>query len=252
MFRPLIMVAPNGARRGKADHPALPVNLSDTIETAITCHAAGADALHLHVRDDAGRHTLDAGRYKEVLAELARQVPKMRVQITTEAAGLFDVPAQYACLSEVKPDWASISVREIARAPELAEKLYATCAEQGTEVQHILYDVDDIDQLQAWQKQGVVRPGQDAVIFVLGRYSRGQKSVPDDLRPFREALPQVSNWMVCAFGPQEHACLLAAAQEGGHLRVGFENSLTMANELPYDDNASSVAALRTLIERHSL
>ncbi|MGR3592382.1 MAG: 3-keto-5-aminohexanoate cleavage protein [Limimaricola soesokkakensis] len=250
MARPFIMVAPNGARRSRADHPALPVTTGQIAETAQACHEAGAEALHLHVRDESGRHSLDAGRYAEALQELKRRVPGMRIQITTEAAGLFDVPAQLDCLRRVQPGWASISVREIAREPDLASDVYATCAEQGTEVQHILYDTADIALLREWQAQGVVAREQSSVLFVLGRYAAGQVSDPADLDPFRAAMPEAVNWMVCAFGPREHACLIAAAQQGGSLRVGFENSLTDHRGQPHGDNAASVAALRAQLERH--
>ncbi|MBT9386998.1 3-keto-5-aminohexanoate cleavage protein [Pseudooceanicola sp. CBS1P-1] len=251
MGLPMIMVAPNGARRGRADHPALPVTTGQIADTAVACAAAGADALHLHVRDAEGGHSLDAGRYREALAELASRVPGLRVQITTEAAGIFDVATQLRCLREVQPRWASISVREVARDPDLAPQVYASCAAQGTEVQHILYDAGDIAQLKDWQARGIVRPEQEAVLFVLGRYAPGQVSFPGNLAPFRERLPGVRNWMVCAFGPQEHACLLEAARQGGALRVGFENSLSDHCNRPHPDNAASVRALRTLLESHS-
>lgn len=247
MTHPFVMVAPNGARRGKADHPALPVTAAEIVAEAQACFAAGANALHLHVRDAEGQHSLDAGRYREALDELARTVPKMRVQITTESAGIFHVPAQLACLELVRPGWASISVREMARAPKLAERAYALCAEQGTEVQHILYDTDDVTQLQRWQADGVVRDGQTGVIFVLGRYTEGQTSDPAALAPFLATMPQREDWMLCAFGPQEHACLIAAAKAGGACRVGFENSLTDAHGTPWANNAASVAALRAAL-----
>lgn len=249
MTRPYIMVAPNGARRGRADHPALPVTTEEIVATAASCRAAGADALHLHVRDGDGLHSLDAGRYAETLAAISECVPDVRVQITTEAAGIFDVPAQLECLSQVKSSWASISVREIAREPELAPRVYGICDEQGTEVQHILYDTEDIALLRDWQARGIVRTGQEAVLFVLGRYAAGQVSFPGNLHPFRDAMPEARDWMVCAFGPQEHACLLEAARLGGALRVGFENSLTDHCNRPHPDNAASVAALRSLLER---
>ena len=56
MTRPLIMAAPNGTRRVKADHPAIPITIFETVATAMACRAAGADALHLHVRDASGHH----------------------------------------------------------------------------------------------------------------------------------------------------------------------------------------------------
>jgi uncharacterized protein (DUF849 family) len=46
-----IMVAPNGARRTKQDHPALPMNAAETARCAAACHAAGAAMIHVHVRD---------------------------------------------------------------------------------------------------------------------------------------------------------------------------------------------------------
>lgn len=248
MPKPQIMVAPNGARKSKADHPALPLHLDEIIHTAQTCQTAGADALHLHIRDKTGAHSLDPFQYQDTLDALAEAAPELRVQITTEAAGRFDVPAQLHCLTQLAPAWASISVREIARSPDLASKLYDTCAANGTEVQHILYDTADIALLRDWLSQGIIKPHQSAVLFVLGRYSAAQTSTPSDLAPFRAALPKASDWMVCAFGPQEHACLQAAASQGGDLRVGFENSLTNAAGQPHTDNAASVAAVRNALK----
>ena len=247
--RPFIMVAPNGARRGKADHPALPLTTSEIVETARACKAAGADGLHLHVRDDQGAHSLDAGRYRETLDELTRAVPELRLQITTEAVGIYDVAQQLHCLEQVRPGWASIAVRETARDMDLAPRVYAACADMGCEVQHILYDTDDVALLKRWQAEGIVRPGQDSVLFVLGRYAVGQTSDPTELDPFLAALPDAPSWMLCAFGPQEHACLAHAAARGGNLRVGFENSLVGADGQPHPDNAASVAALCDLLER---
>jgi uncharacterized protein (DUF849 family) len=218
----------------------LPLRLAEIVETARLCHMAGANGLHLHIRDRDGRHSLDAGAYLEALAELKRTVPGMDIQVTTEAAGLFDVAAQLNCLKAVRPVWASISVREIARNPELAPKVYATCADQGTRVQHILYDAEDAKMLNMWQANGWVRDSQTDQLLVLGRYSFDQQSVPADLGLFPD---RPGSWMVCAFGNKEHECLQAAAARGGDVRVGFENSLTNEDGLNWADNAASVAAL---------
>ena len=243
MKHPLIMVAPNGARRTQADHPALPVSLAETIATARACHRAGADALHLHIRDDTGGHSLDPGRYREALSELARTLPNMTVQITTESANIYDVPAQLRTLTQVAPKWASVSIREIARAPDLADAVYGACAHNDTRVQHILYDANDAALLRDWQSRGIVRADQGDVILVLGRYATGQTSAPQEVAALRDTIPQRANWMLCAFGATEHACLLRAAQLGGDIRVGFENSLYAADGTLHPDNAASVATL---------
>ncbi|WP_298848567.1 3-keto-5-aminohexanoate cleavage protein [uncultured Ruegeria sp.] len=238
--RPYILVAPNGARRSRRDHPALPVTTDEIVRAARNCHAASANGVHLHVRDADGNHTLDAGLYGETLAELQRAVPEMDVQITTEAAGVFDVPSQFECLQQVQPEWASISVREIARDSDLVPRVYALCADQGTRVQHILYDMEDVRLLENWQAEGVVKADQTDRLLVLGRYSDGQQSVPSDLDVFPSS---PHNWMVCAFGAQEHVCLAETARRGGDVRVGFENSLTAPDGTSWADNAASVAAL---------
>ena len=239
------MVSPTGARLSKADHAALPITTDEIVKTARLCSTAGADSLHLHIRDDAGLHSLDAGRYREVLKDLSSLVPGMRVQITTESANLFDVSDQLNCLTKVQPRWASISIREIAREPDLADRIYGCCAEQETEVQHILYDVSDINVLKKWQHERIVRASQNSVIFVLGRYSERQTSSPADLKPLLNAMHAHEQWMVCAFGPREHECLTEAARLGGNLRIGFENSLHDTNGEMWSDNAASVAALKT-------
>jgi uncharacterized protein (DUF849 family) len=245
MARPYILVAPNGARRMQSDHSALPITLTQIVDCARDCHDAGADGIHVHVREDDGEHSLDAGRYNEVIRELAQQVPGMGVQITTESAGVFDVPEQLACLEQVAPAWASISVREVARRPDLADQLYGLCADQGTRVQHILYDAADAAQLKQWQEAGIVRASQAERILVLGQYAGGIYATPEDLDT---RAPQGGAWAVCAVGPQEHACLLRAAGMGADLRVGFENSLTDAQGTPWQSNAESVAALVAQLE----
>ncbi|MEM8837336.1 MAG: 3-keto-5-aminohexanoate cleavage protein [Pseudomonadota bacterium] len=248
MRKPLLMVAPNGARRGKAEHSLLPITIAETVEAAKQCYGAGAGALHLHVRDQDGGHSLDAGLYREALSELARKVPDMRVQITTEAAGIYGVSDQLNCLKRAAPSWASIAIREIAREPGLADAVYGTCRDNGTKVQHILFDAEDARFLEDWLDAGIVRDDQRSVLLVLGRYTAGQISDPAGLPPVLNALPRVSEWMLCAFGRREHECLIAAARLGGDCRVGFENSLENSDGHIWANNAQSVATLSAELE----
>ncbi|NSY39953.1 3-keto-5-aminohexanoate cleavage protein [Leisingera sp. ANG59] len=237
------MVAPNGARRGRGDHAQLPVTPQQTAETAAACFAAGAQALHLHVRDDEGRHSLDAGRYREALDAVRESAPAMAVQITTESAGLYDVAAQFACLEALRPAAASVSVREMARDADLAARAYALCAEAGTQVQHILYGPDCIARLRAWYLDSTVPGAMRDAIFVLGKYNPPVLARPEGLTVFRDAAAGLHlNWAVCAFGRHEQACLLAAVAAGGDARIGFENNIETPEGGLLADNAASVAA----------
>lgn len=239
-----IMVAPNGARRQKSDHPALPITADEVAQTAARCQAAGASALHLHVRDEAGRHSLDAGRYQVAMAAVAEAAPGMSIQITTESAGIYAPDEQFACLTALQPLSASVSIREMAQDPGVASRAYAFCAEIGTKVQHILYGADCIEQLKAWYAAGVVPSQLRDAIFVLGAYSPPVPAMPKDLLPFLDTTADMElNWSLCAFGRHEQACLLAGLQAGGNLRIGFENNIETPDGDVLTDNAASVAAL---------
>ena len=58
----MIAVAPNGARKQKTDHPALPISPAELAATAVQCQEAGACMVHLHVRDVQGGHSLKTNR----------------------------------------------------------------------------------------------------------------------------------------------------------------------------------------------
>lgn len=111
---PRIMVAPNGARRGKADHPALPITDDELVDTTRACIAAGADGVHLHLRDGNGKHLLDAARYRFLLERLEAEVPGAYLQVTSEAAGIYDAPAQRAMMRALKPRYVSVALREMS------------------------------------------------------------------------------------------------------------------------------------------
>jgi uncharacterized protein (DUF849 family) len=236
-----VTVAPNGARRTKADHPALPVRIEEIADTAVSCFQAGASAIHLHIRDRNGKHSLDAGRYRETIAAVAQAAPRMDIQVTTEAAGVYDVPAQFDCLRQLCPKAASVSVREMTRNPQTAGLLYAFAQEASIDLQHICYDLRDIATLRRWQQAGMVNKASNSVLFVLGRYQPEVLAKPRDLDPFlRQTAGWRRNWSVCAFGLHEAACLHYAVKSGGNVRTGFENNIHLPNGALATDNAELV------------
>jgi 3-keto-5-aminohexanoate cleavage enzyme len=248
---PSIMVAPNGARLGKVDHPALPVTLGEIVDTARACHLAGAGAIHAHVRDTDGAHVLDAGLYRELIAEMARAVPQMPVQITTEAAGRYAPGQQRALLRQITPEGVSIALAEMLADGDraAARRCYHALADSGVAVQHILYDAGQVAALAAEIAAGTVPAAGLQVLYVLGRYTSGQQSDPAMLTPFLQAARDAgltAQWAVCAFGQAETACLHHAWQLGGKVRVGFENNLMMSDGTRAPDNA---ARLREIAAR---
>ena len=110
---PPLMIAPNGARLTDDDHAAIPVTIPQIVAVAKDCAAAGAGAMHFHVRDAAKAHILDAGLYREALAELMLVVPEMHHQITTETVGRYGPEDMRAVTRAVVPPGVSIGVPEM-------------------------------------------------------------------------------------------------------------------------------------------
>ena len=73
---PRLMVAPNGARPMKKDHPAVPITMNEIVNTGKACFEAGAEAIHFHTRNDKGEHVLDSGLCKEIVSELQKKFKK--------------------------------------------------------------------------------------------------------------------------------------------------------------------------------
>ncbi|SLN70318.1 3-keto-5-aminohexanoate cleavage protein [Oceanibacterium hippocampi] len=239
-----IAVAPNGARKTKSDHPALPMSAAEIAETAAAAAAAGAAMLHLHVRDDDGAHSLDVGRYREATeAVRARVGDGLVIQATTEAVGRYSAAEQMALVRELRPEAVSLALRELAPAGEerAAAQFFDWLAGQPIMPQFILYDAADVIRFRALRKAGVVPPGRHFLLFVLGRYVAAGASSPRVLLPFLEANEEDDPWAVCAFGPQEQACMAAAMALGGHVRVGFENNVTLPDGGTAADNSVPVA-----------
>lgn len=248
---PKLMVAPNGARATRRDHPALPVTLAQILETAEACFRAGADGLHLHLRDPNQHHLLDAVAYREALSALSEAVPEIVVQITTEAAGRYIAENQRRLVLDLAPRLVSIALREMLSDGDIAaaQRLYLDCADQEIAVQHILYEPAHLVWLSEVLPEELFRTPSLQVIFVLGAYT-GRNAKAEDLVRFlaeMSALEISPDWGACAFGPEETACLLAVNRAGGKLRVGFENNWIDAAGNIAPDNAARVAEISAML-----
>lgn len=240
----VIMVAPNGARKTARDHAAIPLTPEELAVTAEACLDAGACAMHLHVRDDEARHSLDPDRYRAALDAIhARVGNRLLLQVTTEAVGLYSAEEQIAVVRELVPDAVSLAVRELARAGEDAiAELDRWMCEQGVLPQWILYSPEDQGLFHEWMRRGVLSASSYPVLFVLGQYKPPVDATPEMLEGFPGMLKEKS-WMACAFGPAEGLIMQSVADLGGHARVGFENNLVGRDGRPAPDNASLVRAL---------
>jgi 3-keto-5-aminohexanoate cleavage enzyme len=242
-----IAVAPNGGRRAKADHPAVPLTPDELAATAAACLDAGACMIHTHVRDKDGRHVLDAEAYRAAIAAIRGCVgDRLVIQITSEALGIYQPAEQMEVVREVRPEAVSLALREL-RPDEDHEagfaEFLAWLRREKIGPQIILYTPEEAVQLAALKARGLIPFEDIPVLYVLGRYTAGQKSSPVDLLTFlAPGVPHFTHWSVCAFGVHEIACVTAGALLGGHVRVGFENNLLLPDGSTARDNAAIVGA----------
>ena len=250
---PRLMVAPNGARPMKKDHAAVPITINEIVKTGEACFKAGAEAIHFHTRNNKGEHVLDSGLCKETLSELRKKVPKMHLQITTEAIGKYSPEEMRKLAYDVLPPGISIGIREMipSRLPKSEDiKIYQKLTEAGTKIQHICYEPEDIDLLSNLLTQCKISRDGVWCMFVIGHYS-GKISNPENISPFVKRLKKNNmnaDWAVCAFAKEEVSCLKMAIKLGGKIRVGFENSFLMPNGSVAPNNETKVKAANNLFD----
>jgi len=250
---PLIMtVAPNGARKSRTDHPAIPLSPAELANTARQCLDAGAAMIHLHVRGEHNEHSLDVGRYRAAIAAIREQVGgAIIIQVTTEAVGVYNPGQQMAMVRNLKPEAVSLAVRELCppdEAVDEAARFFQWLWRERISPQYILYSVADVLYFQALCQRGVIPGDCPSVLFVLGKYG-AENSSPQQLLPLLEAMTQEVTWSVCAFGMSEANCMVRAAQLGGHCRVGFENNTQLICGETAPDNAALITQLSAKLGR---
>jgi len=240
-----VAVAPNGGRKTKRDHPALPTTVAELARDAAACLEAGAAMIHAHIRDAGGRHLLDAETYRRAIDAIRMSVgDRLVIQITSESVGQYDPATQMAVVRAVRPEAVSLALRELA--PDASGEAALAgflrwLRQERISPQIILYSPDDALRLAGMQQRGLIPWASIPVLYVLGSYAGARDSTPADLLPFlAPPMPAFAHWMVCAFGRQEAACLTAAASRGGHVRVGFENNLHLPDGSVAPDNATLV------------
>ena len=241
----MVMSAPNGARRGLADHPALPITAERSAQDATALLHAGVSILHLHVRDDDGNHSLDAERYRQAIVAVRKAVgDELIIQVTTEAVGQYTSEQQVALVRELKPEAVSLALREVCpvgASEDSAVEFFAWMRDENIWPQYILYSVDDVLRFDDMRQRGVFADDAPFVMFVSGEYANAIPGTVADLRLMLAATdPDVYPWAACCFGQNENEVMLAATDLGGHVRLGFENNLHLKNGKLAPDNAALI------------
>ena len=242
----IVMSAPNGARRGKADHAGIPLTPAELAVNAQAILDCGASILHLHVRDESGAHTLDSDRYRAAIDAVRDQVGDgLVIQVTTEAVGVYSAAEQMAVVKDLKPEAVSIALRELVpdrNKISEAGDFFGWLKDNSVSPQYILHSPEQVRWFEELRGRGVFHDESPFVLFVVGRYGTTDYGDPAEVEEYQRALgDERIPWAVCCFGPREDEVSLVAASMGGHARVGFENNMLLPDGSEAPDNAALVA-----------
>ncbi|HYK70956.1 MAG TPA: 3-keto-5-aminohexanoate cleavage protein [Streptosporangiaceae bacterium] len=242
----LITVAPTGAESAKDAVPALPVTMDELVNTAIQCEQAGAAVIHVHIRDDEARPTLDLVRLTDTVLAL-REATDLVVQLSTGGAVTDSFEHRLAVL-DAGPDACSLTCGTVNFGADVfmnpwgfITELYARTQELGIVPEFELFDFGHIATLHRLLAElGKPAGGHVHCDLVMG-VPGGMPGNAATLVQAVAALPAGATWSATGIGRTSLPVLFAALAAGGHLRVGMEDTVTYARGRPVAGNDELVA-----------
>jgi uncharacterized protein (DUF849 family) len=242
--RPILLQAClNGVRR-RGTHDRLPITPEECAREGAAAVAAGAGALHVHIRRDDGSESFDAVAVAATLDAL-RRVVAVPIGVSTGAWVMPDPGDRLAAVGRwtTLPDFASVNFHEDG-ASDIARALIA----RGIGVEAGLWNAESARSLIA---SGLadrclrimlepIDPDLD-VTFATIEETRAA------LRGVAPSVPRLLH----GHGPTVWAVLEHAGELGYDSRIGLEDSLTLPDGSQARDNAELVCvALEILGRRH--
>ena len=250
----LITVAPTGAETTKDACAALPTTLAELVETAVRCEAAGAAMIHLHIRDGEHRPTLEPRRLAEAVAAV-RAATSLVVQLST-GGSVHDPLEDRLKVLDAEPDSCSLTMGTTNFGDDVflnpwpfVCELYQLSQERSVVPEFELFDLGHVAALhRLLDTHGLPFGGQVHCDFVLG-VPGGMPGTADALLAGVAALPDsVTSWSATGIGRTALPVAFAALAKGGHLRVGMEDTLTLAKGVPVAHNEELVRRAAQLAE----
>ena len=256
----LITVAPTGAESSKSEVPALPVTLAELVATGKECAWLGAGVIHVHIRDDDARPTLDLGRLRDTVAALRAETPLI-VQVSTGGA-VSDPESDRLRALDSGAEMVSCTMGTVNFGDDVFTNrwrfivaLHEGAQERGIVPEYEIFDLGHLTSLiRLLDRHGLPAGGHVHVDFVMG-VPGGMPGTPEALVACKQALrdlPPETTFSATGIGRATVPVLLAALSAGGHLRVGLEDTINYAQGQPAQSNAQLVAraaALARLAQR---
>jgi uncharacterized protein (DUF849 family) len=242
----IVTVAITGNVTTKNDNPAVPITISEQIESTHEAFEAGAAVAHVHVRDDNGRPFSNPDRFAELQKGINKYCPGMIVQFSTGARGGKGNERSQSMIH--KPEMASLSTGSVNlvkviydNEPALVLTIAKDIKDNGVRPEVEVFDLAHLYNAAALIKDGLV-PDNCHVQFVMGIPGAlpAKKSVFEFLlSELKEVIPNAT-WTATGTGRYSFECNKWSLANGGHVRTGLEDNVMIEKGILAASNAALV------------
>jgi uncharacterized protein (DUF849 family) len=242
----IICVAITGSVPRKEHNPAVPITISEQIESTQEAFEAGASIAHCHVRLEDGTPTSDPERFARLTEGLKKHCPGMIIQLST--GGRSGNGRERGGMLPLRPDMASLSVgsnnfptRVYENSPELVDWLASEMLAYGVKPEIEAFDLSHIFQAVKMQKEGKLK-GPLHIQFVMGV----KNAMPVDREVFdfyvatvRRIAPDAT-WCGAGIARDQITLNEWSIAAGGHTRTGLEDNMRIDRDTLAPSNAALV------------
>ena len=252
----IICVAITGSVPTKADNPAVPITVTEQVESTHEAFEAGATICHAHVREDDGTPTSDPERFQRLKEGVEAHCPGMIIQLST--GGRSGAGHARGGMLPLRPDMASLSVgsnnfptRVYENPPDLVAWLSAEMLKYDIKPEIEAFDLSHIHQAAMMQADGRLA-APVYVQFVLGVKNAmpADRDVFDYYVKTMERLLPDSEWCAAGVGRHQIEVNEWAIAAGGHARTGLEDNIRWDKTTLAPSNAALVRRSVELCEKH--
>ena len=253
----IICVAITGSLPTKANNPAVPITITEQVESTHEAFEAGATIVHCHVRDDNGKPSSDPMRFAKLKQGLEKHCPGIIIQLST--GGRSGAGQERGVMLSLRPDMASLSVgsnnfptRVYENPPDLVDWLASEMLKYNVKPEVEAFDLCHITQAAAMQKDRRLK-GPLYVQFVMGV----KNAMPADERIFDfyiETLNRLSpdaQWCAAGIGPAQLTINEWAIAKGGHTRAGMEDNVRIDKNTLAASNAALVKRAAEICHKYN-
>ena len=252
----ILCCAITGSLPRKADNPAVPITVSEQVESSQEAVEAGASILHCHVRNDDETPTANPDRFAALKEGLEKHCAGAIIQFST--GGRSGSGRERGAMLPLRPDMASLTVgsnnfptRVYENSPDLVEWLASEMRTYDVMPEIEAFDLSHIFQAVHMHEAGKFT-GKLYVQFVMGV----KNAMPVDQHVFdfyvetMNRLAPDASWCAAGIGAGQVIVNEWAIAHGGHTRAGFEDNIRLDRETLAPSNAALIKRAADLCEKY--